>query len=158
MSANASTHHTRRSGEMPRRDFLLHAGGAVAAGAVSGLARPAAAASLRSDDCFFEHRGFWWLSQGFFEYTLGPWQPYLPANPDLVAIWRSCIDWCADQGINCLVPQLGPWGGTAHPSPIGPDKIRFGWGYHYVLDFEKFPEARCTTDNAALLHPEAQTV
>jgi len=67
--------------------------------------------------------------------------PELPTHPDLAQLWIQTIDWFADQGMNLAVIQLGPYGGSS--VPIGADRIRFGWGYHYVLDFKKFPEAKC---------------
>ncbi len=139
-----------------RRDFLKNTGAALAAGALGGCSTFGSNAQiLARNSGGFDEKGIWWLCQGFFEYTLGPWQPYLPPNPDVVTIWKSAIDWFADNGFTFIVPQIAPWAGEAMPSAVGADKVRFGWGYHYVLNFDKFPEARCTTDNAKLLAPKA---
>ena len=126
-----------------RRQFIKAGAGVLGAGVVAGnsLRVLAGDAAGPKHDSGFEHRGIWYFLPSFFEYSLGPWQSKLPANPDLVQLWKQTIDWYADNGLNFIVIQLGPYGGET--VPIGADRIRFGWGYHYVLNFERFPEARC---------------
>ncbi len=134
---------------MRRRGFLRAAGGAAAAaltdpwpaGAVLGTEHESASGKRNDPSGAFDHVGIWYFLPSFFEYSLGPWQPEVPANPDLVQLWKQTIDWYADNGLNLIVIHLGPYGGEK--VPIGPDRIRFGWGYHYVLNFDRFPEARC---------------
>ena len=102
----------------------------------------------------FDQAGILYFSPGFFEYSLGPWQPTLPSNPDLVDLWTKTIDWYADNGLNYIVIQLGPYGGDN--VPIGSDRIYLGWGYHYVLNFDRFPEARCTVESGNRFRPDAR--
>jgi hypothetical protein len=145
---------TVRSGILPpisRRRFLIAGATSVVAAGTSG----GCGFSLLSDEeAGFVRKGIAYFYPGFFEYSLGPWQPSLPPNPDLVQLWKQTIDWFADHGLNFVIPQLGPYGRDA--VPIGPDRVRFGWGYHYVLNFEKFPEARCTTENARRFRSDAK--
>jgi len=126
-----------------RRQFIKAGAGLLGAGALAGNPLQARAEETTGSKHSggFEHRGIWYFLPSFFEYSLGPWQSQLPANPDLTRLWKQTIDWYADNGLNFIVIHLGPYGGEA--VPIGADRIRFGWGYHYVLNFERFPEARC---------------
>ncbi len=132
--------------ELDRRKFLKKTGGALAAGALSGLypgaGQPVAAKQMIRGGGV-DHAGMFWFYPGFFEWATGPWQSNMPPNPKVVDLWKSAIDWFADHGLNFAVIQLGPWAGDANPGPLGADKIRFGWGYHYVLNFDRYPEARC---------------
>ena len=147
------------SERLPRREFLKKTGGAVSAGFLGGSvltnhASGGAPGAIVKPSAGFDHVGVWYFLPSFFEYSLGPWQPTMPSNPDLVGLWKQTIDWYADNGLNFIVIQLGPYGGKT--VPIGADRVRHGWGYHYVLNFDKFPEARCTTDNPMQRHPDAQ--
>ncbi len=130
------------------------AAGAFGMGALPGCAIQSLAEHAGDGSNGFQRKGMAYFYPGFFEYSLGPWQPDLPENPDLVQLWKQTIDWFADHGLNFVVPQLGPYG--RHMVPIGSDRVRFGWGYHYVLNFEKFPEARCTTENAGRFRGDAR--
>jgi len=95
----------------------------------------------------FDEAGIWYFHPSIFEYSTGPWQRYLPANPDLVKLWKQTIDWFADNGLQFMVLHFAPYGGDAYPSPIKPDRVRFGWGYHYTIGFKQFPEARVFPDD-----------
>jgi len=102
--------------------------------------------SFEDDTNGFDEAGIWYFHPSIFEYPTGPWQPHLPANPDLVKLWKQTIDWFAEHGLKFMVLHFAPYGGDAYPSPINPDRVRFGWGYHYTIDFKKFPEARVFPD------------
>jgi len=98
--------------------------------------------TLSGDVNRFDEAGIWYFHPSIFEYSTGPWQPALPPDPDLVKLWKQTIDWFADNGLKFMVLHFAPYGGDAYPSPINPDRVRFGWGYHYTIDFKNFPEAR----------------
>jgi len=135
--------------ESNRRDFLKASAGLLGASTLKGYPVWAESSGEKTKGASqpggFEHTGIWYFLPSFFEYSLGPWQPTLPANPDLAGLWKQTIDWYADNGLNFIVIHLGPYGGES--VPIGPDRIRFGWGYHYVLNFDRFPEARCLDED-----------
>jgi hypothetical protein len=134
------------SSALGRRDFLKRGGALIGTGLLAGNALSSGcSAGLQGTDSGFSDVGIWYFLPSFFEYSLGPWQPELPTHPDLAELWRQTIDWFADNGLNFAVIQLGPYGGSS--VPIGADRIRFGWGYHYVLDFKQFPEAKCFDDD-----------
>jgi hypothetical protein len=140
----ASQHGFRE--QLARRQFLQGTGAALAAGA-TGFADPRGAASEERPDTAgtsngFQETGIWYFYPSIFEYSLGPWQPTLPARPDLVQLWKQTLNWFADQGLSWIVLHCAPYGGEANPSPIKADRVRFGWGYHYTLDFQKYPEAK----------------
>jgi len=129
-------------GGLARRKFL-GASAAVALGSFGPRLPAWPVATGSEDERRFERSGIFWFGPSFFDHCTGPWQPRAPAGADVVATWKRAIDWFADHGLNLIVIQLGPNFGTDAPSPVvGADSIRFGWGYHYVLDFERFPEAR----------------
>jgi len=95
----------------------------------------------------FDAAGIWYFHPSIFEYSTGPWEPHLPASADLVTLWKQTIDWFSDNGLKFLVLHFAPYGGEAYPSPVNPDRVRFGWGYHYTIEFKKFPEARVFPDD-----------
>jgi hypothetical protein len=145
--ANASKERRQHS----RRQFLkssgaalttaaLGAGGIGCSSILTGTGKAQISGSPNANG--FDRAGIWYFHPSIFEYSLGPWQPYLPRNPDLVTLWKQTIDWFADHGLDYIVLHVAPYGGDANPGPIAADRVRFGWGYHYTLDFEKFPEAR----------------
>ena len=79
------------------------------------------------------HRVLWWLHPAYLEGAPGPWIPPSQFTDDPVPTWKRAIDWMADNGINIVIADI---------PPFWKDRIYMGWGYHYCIDFDKFPEAR----------------
>ncbi len=81
-----------------------------------------------------ENRGTWFIYPSFLEVPPGPWckRPVI-GRMDIVEGWKDAIDWMADHELNVLVGEI---------PPAEKAEVRQGWGYHYILDFEDFPEAR----------------
>ena len=80
------------------------------------------------------HKGSWWLLPGFLEYPPGPWNNGVSTGRlDIVDGWRRAIDWMHDHGLNVLIAGI---------PPEEKAEVRQDWGYHYVCEFERYPEAR----------------
>ncbi len=123
-----------------RRDFLrLTAAAASLALAPRGFAR-----NGRAVDPL---RGIWWFYPSFLEHPEGPWGTCPDRNASPLPLWKACLSWLADHGVNSAFVHFGPFGSDL--SPFAQDRVRTGWGFHYLLDFERFPEAR-TFDKSTL--------
>lgn len=81
----------------------------------------------------FEYRGSWWHSPSLLEPMPGPWAGYEIYGMETVAAWRKIIDYHREKGFNLIITQI---------QPHFKDRVILGWGYHYLLNFDKFPEAR----------------
>jgi len=103
-----------------RRDVL-----ALSAGCVLAPPTPPAAASIG-------HRGVWWHFPSLLEPGAGPWGGFEIYAKDQVSAWKRILDWLKANDLNLLVTQF---------PPHFKDRVVMGWGYHYVLDFDEFPEA-----------------
>lgn len=137
-----------------RRQFLRTASSIGSLAAMGDLDRLAAA--LPGADPFerfpvadsaLDLRGIWWFYPSFLEFPEGPWGSRGASDADPLRLWKSCLSWLADHGLNAAFIHFGPFGGDR--SPLCNDRVRTGWGYHYLLDFARFPEAR-TFDRATL--------
>lgn len=95
----------------------------------------------------FEYNGSWWHSPSLLEPMPGPWAGYEIYGMDTVAAWKKIIDYHRDKGFNLIITQI---------QPHFKDRVLLGWGYHYLLDFDKFPEAR--TFSPDFVHRNQQTV
>ncbi|MFQ6079211.1 MAG: hypothetical protein ACE5NJ_08775 [Thermodesulfobacteriota bacterium] len=80
-----------------------------------------------------KHRGLWWYYPGYLESPRGPWGSYETYGDQPVRGWKRAIDWMADNGITFIITGIPPY---------CKDRVIHDWGYHYVLDFDKYPEAR----------------
>ncbi len=85
-------------------------------------------------------RGLWWYYPSFLEFPVGPWGDVRPGETSTLRLWKDCLSWLADHGINAAFLHIGPFGRDRNPAVN--DRVRTGWGFHYVLDFKRFPEAR----------------
>lgn len=92
-------------------------------------------------------RAVWWFYPSFLEHPEGPWGSAKDRSASPLQAWKDCLSWLAEQGMNGAFIQFGPFGGDLTPS--AGDRVRTGWGFHYLLDFQRFPEAR-TFDRATL--------
>lgn len=122
-----------------RRTFLQSSAGALAAFSMSS-----AFAARRAE---LTWKGIWWFQPSFLEHPEGPWGVCTDRSQSPLALWKACLSWLADHGLNSAFIHFGPFGGDL--SPFANDRVRTGWGFHYLLDFERFPEAR-TFDRATL--------
>jgi hypothetical protein len=78
-------------------------------------------------------RGNWWHFPSLLEPGAGPWGGFEIYGQDPVSAWRSILDWMKANDMNLLITQI---------PPHFKDRVVMGWGFHYVLDFDEFPEAR----------------
>lgn len=92
-------------------------------------------------------KGIWWFQPSFLEHPEGPWGVCTDREESPLRLWKACLSWLADHGLDSAFIHFGPFGGDL--SPFANDRVRTGWGFHYLLDFERFPEAR-TFDRATL--------
>jgi len=93
------------------------------------------------------YRALWWLHPAYLEGAPGPWIPPSRFTDDPIPTWKLAVDWMADNGINMVIADI---------PPFWKDRTYMGWGYHYCIDFDKFPEARVfstrfTRKNRAIL-------
>jgi hypothetical protein len=128
------------------RAFLKGAAASATIAALPGLSCVAASAAPVVDlDRFpvgpdaLPLRGVWWFYPSFLEYPEGPWGRRKEQAESPTVLWKSCLSWMADHGLNAAFVHLGPFGRDR--SPWGRDRVRTGWGFHYVIDHERFPEA-----------------
>jgi hypothetical protein len=122
-----------------RRDILK---ATAAAGVLSPLSRLRAAPRQVSGaaDGSEPMRAVWWFYPSFLEHPEGPFGVRQREDESPLRLWKACLSWLADRGVNAAFIHFGPFGGNL--SPLAGDRIRTGWGFHYLLDFERFPEAR----------------
>ncbi len=85
----------------------------------------------------FDFVGTWWFYPSFLESPPGPWDKSGIYGDDPARNWKAAIDWMARRGLNVLVSGI---------PPFCKDRVYHDWGYHYVLEFRRFPEARVFTD------------
>ncbi|MFC1735774.1 hypothetical protein ACFL1X_06630 [Candidatus Hydrogenedentota bacterium] len=95
----------------------------------------------------FEHRGPWAWHPNLLEPMTGPWFGYEKYGNNPVETWKLYIDWLAERDVNLLIAGI---------SPTGIVNSYHDWCYHWVLDFDKFPEASCfskefVAENRAML-------
>ena len=84
-------------------------------------------------------RGLWWFYPSFLEFPEGPWGRQQAGETSTLRLWKACLSWLGDHGLNAAFIHLGPFGRDRRPGIN--DRVRTGWGFHYVLDFQRFPEA-----------------
>lgn len=105
-----------------RRDVLTLS----SAGTLVAAAREGATGSI-------SQRGVWWHFPSLLEPGPGPWAGFDIYSEDAVSAWKGILNWMRANGLNLVVTQF---------PPHFKDRILLGWGYHYVIDFDEFPEAR----------------
>ncbi len=81
----------------------------------------------------FEFKGCWWHSPSILEPMPGPWCGYEIYGMEVVEAWKRIFDWHRRHGLDSIITQI-----SSHFR----DRTVLGWGFQYVLDFERFPEAR----------------
>ncbi len=81
----------------------------------------------------FKFSGTWWFYPSFLETPPGPWGGPDALDDDPVAGWKRAIEWMADNEMNFVISGI--------PS-YRKDRVYHDWGYHYVIDFDGFPEAQ----------------
>ena len=84
-----------------------------------------------------EYRGFFFSCPSLLEPGPGPWMDQRIYQLAPVQGWKIIVDWMAARSCNTLI--------TAVPS-FHKDRVFGDWSYHYLLKFEKFPEAKCFSD------------
>jgi len=85
----------------------------------------------------FKNSGTWWYYPSFLETPPGPWAGPDPLDDDCVRGWKRAIEWMAKNEMNFVISGI--------PS-YRKDQVYHDWGYHYVVEFEGFPEAKVFTD------------
>lgn len=89
--------------------------------------------------------GSWWHSPSLLEPMPGPWAGREIHELDIVDAWEKILDWHYSRGLNVIVTQI---------SPHFKDRTILGWGFQYVLDFKKFPEARTFSSDFVIRNAE----
>ncbi|MCL5745741.1 MAG: hypothetical protein M1541_17755, partial [Acidobacteria bacterium] len=99
----------------------------------SAVAAPATARLNAAAPNPVSGRGNWWHFPSLLEPGAGPWGGFEIYGQDPVGAWRSILDWMKANDMNLLITRS---------RPHFKDRVVMGWGFHYVLDFDEFPEAR----------------
>ncbi|MFA5863348.1 MAG: hypothetical protein WC975_01530 [Phycisphaerae bacterium] len=81
----------------------------------------------------FQFKGAWWHSPSILEPMPGPWAGYEIFGLDVVEAWKRILDWHKNHGMDGIITQI-----SSHFK----DRTLMGWGFQYVLDFDRHPEAR----------------
>lgn len=81
----------------------------------------------------FQYSGSWWHSPSILEPMPGPWAGYEIHTMDVVNAWRRILDWHKEHGLDTVITQI-----SSHFK----DRTVLGWGFQYVLNFDRHPEAR----------------
>jgi hypothetical protein len=131
---------------LDRRAFLSTSAAALAASAFATIPSSTASAAVGAPRRA-AWRGLWWFYPSFLEHPEGPWGVCRDRSASPLGSWKDCLSWLADHGVDSAFIHFGPFGGSLSPQVA--DRVRTGWGFHYLLDFERFPEAR-TFDRATL--------
>jgi len=84
-----------------------------------------------------DYRGFFFTFPSLLEPGPGPWMDQRIYQYDPVEGWKIILDWMAAHNCNTLI--------TAVPS-FHKDRVFGDWSYHYLLKYQKFPEAKCFSD------------
>jgi hypothetical protein len=81
----------------------------------------------------FQFKGSWWHSPSILEPMPGPWAGYEIYGMEVVEAWKRILDWHKTHGLDGIITQI-----SSHFK----DRTVLGWGFQYVLDFDRHPEAR----------------